>query len=320
MLGGFFTFPFHSTLHNQFIFLVILGAIFSSNFYSSILTGSIIWKPGYTLSQGTKPVGSIARGVAGNSLSDYLDYPEWPTQVKLLSTVMANAAWGNDSADSTTMKRVLPTTRILPLGSLLTNVTVPYFAVDDFKWIQDPGSVLTNEQVGLVQDFGNPSCPFFSAQGRLGLLPDQQWGPFAENNSKSMPEPHIENRTRLLVIRTKSNIQPQRCDSDGSDIPQNVGRLSIGNGDHCMVFAQVKIRAGVAHCPNCPITSQTVVEPDGRQPLQLAPDPLTSQALAISPAVSTWMIFANFGVPSPNAFPDPQHRAVELLSRSYQAS
>jgi len=325
MFGGFLKIPSHSTLCNQLVFLVILGATFSSNFYSSIISGSIAWKPGYTLSQGSKPLGNIARGAAGNSLRDYLVYSEWPTQVKLSSTVIANTAWGGDGANSTSMKRVLPNTQMLSLGSVLTNITVPYFAVDDFEWIRDPESVLTKAQLTLAWAVGDPFCPFFSSRGHLGLLPDQQWGPFKENNSYSMREPHVENRTHILVVRTKFSLPDaagQGCDSDDhSGIPQ-AGRYHIHSqdSDECLVFAWLRVRAGVALCRNCPITLPNVVEHDGNQPLQLAPDSLTSQALAMASIVSTWMIFANYGVPTLDTFPDPQHRAVEHLSRSYQAA
>ena len=334
MLGGFPSFPSHSTLGNQIVFLAVLGAIFSLNFYSSILTGSITWKPGYTLSHGSKPVTNITRGATGNSLQDFLVYNLTQTQVYFTSAIMANAAWGGGGGNLTTMKRVLPSTQLLSNGSIIHNVTIPYFAVDDFTWIKNPDSVLTKAQTDVACDVG-PSSPFSSRKGLLGLVPDNLWGPLKENDSQSMREPHVENRTRLLVIRTKwvplgadGQLTGEGCQQDGPDgldIPPDVGRhraVHPGASDECFVFAWVRVRAGVAQCQSCPITLPTVVQHDGNQnpPLRLEPDALTSQAIAISAIVGTWMILFNYGVPSPNAISDIQPRAVELLSRAYQVA
>jgi len=330
MFGGFPPFPSHSTLGNQIVFLAILSVLFSSNFYSSILTGSITWKTGYTLSHGSKPVTNITRGATGNSLQDFLVYEVTRTQVYFTSAIMANAAWGGSGANSTTMKRVLPNIQLLSNGSILSSVTIPYFAVDEFTWIKDPDSVLTKAQTDVASDVGLFS-PFTSRKGLLGLVPDNQWGPL--NDSQSMREPHIENRTRLLVIRTKwvplganGQVTGEGCEQDGPDgldIPRDVGRhraVHPGASDECFAFASVRVRAGVTRCQSCSITLPTIVEHDGNHPLQLDPDPLTSQALAISAIVGTWMILVDYGVPSHDAFPDIQRRAVELLSRSYQVA
>ncbi len=333
MFGGLPPFPSHSTLGNQVVFLAILSALFLSNFYSSILTGSITWKTGYTLSHGSKPVTNIKRGATGNSLQDFLGYEVTRTQVYFTSAIMANAAWGGDGSNSTTtMKRVLPNTQLLSNGSILSSVTIPYFAVDEFTWIKDPDSVLTKAQTNVSSDVGI-SSPFTSRKGLLGLVPDNQWGALKENDSGAMREPHIENRTRLLVIRTKwvplgsdGQVTGEGCQQDGPDgldIPRDVGRhraVHTGASDECFAFAWVHVRAGVTRCKSCPITSPTIVEHDGNHPLQLDPDPLTSQALAISALVGTWMILVDYGVPSHDTFPDIQRRAVELLSRSYQVA
>ena len=263
-------------------------------------------------------------------MQDFLVYEVTRTQVYFTSAIMANAAWGGGGANLTTMKRVLPNTQLLSNGSILHNVTIPYFAVDDFTWIKDLDAVLTKAQTNVACDVGL-SSPFTSRKGLLDLVPDNQWGP--QNDSQSMREPHVENRTCLLVIRTKwvhlgadGQVTGEGCQQDrpdGLDIPPDVGRhraVHPGASDECFVFAWLRIRAGVAQCQSCPITLPTIVEHDGNHPLQLEPDALTSQALAISALVGTWMILVDYGVPSPNAFSDIQRCTVELLSRSYQVA
>jgi len=219
------------------------------------------------------------------------------------------------------MKRVFNSAVNLPTMSTLTNITLPYFAVDAFKWIEEPNSVLTQTQKRVIDDPSNWG-PFFLAGDYLGLLPDtDHWGP---GSNRTFAEPHIVDETRILVIRTEKRPleDPKNHDCsytapDFGTIPREAGfytTFDLNVSFHC--YIAVKYRAGAAECNDCLVSSHNVIQ--NTAPLTLKPDPLTREALALAPAVATHMRLGNASIP---AFRNNvKNYSIEMLSRAYQAS
>lgn len=77
--------------------------------------------------------------------------------------------------------------------------------------------------------------------------------------------------------------------------------------------------ASAAICRNCEIVSPTVVQGhmDRVHPIS---DPLTIEALAITPSVGTHIAFSAYADPVPNYSSTYQDVAIEFVSRSYQSA
>ena len=301
-------------------FCLVQFAVFSSNFYSSALTGSITWGAEPLLIPGTVPIDQIPQFGPGSSLEDYFRYPEVVTQVVATASARANLAW--IGSKSMAMKRVLPINsgvRFLLQKTQLDNVTVPYFKVESFDWIKDPNSTLTPEQLEIINtSTADRFSPFFARSGRAGFIPDGRWGPSNESNN-SAPRQVFE--TRVLAVRSNlCNLSSTECDVGGfGTIPPDVGHILLQSGDNydCIFFANVTYQACVGLCRGCRISSWSVVDSEGGD-LQLVPDRLVEEALAITPYLSTHLLFSNYVTPCFLA--SAENRSLELMSRSFQAA
>ena len=302
-------------------FCLVQFAVFSSNFYSPTLTGSITWGPDAFFIRGTVPINSIPQSGPDSSLEYYFQYPEVITQVVATASARANLVW--IGSNSRAMKRVLPTVagmRFLRDGTKLENITLPFFKVESFEWIKDPNTTLTPGQLQIVNTTDGFS-PFFAGIGKIGFLPDDHWGPLNKTNN---PAPRHVLETRILAVRTSRRNETVRdCSAqDFGTVPSDVGYILLQSGGHndCMRFANVTYQACAAHCQHCRISSWTAVDSEGVDPqhFQLAPDRFVEEALAIVPYLSTHLLFSDYV--TPNFMDSAESRSLELISRSFQAA
>jgi len=212
---------------------------------------------------------------------------------------------------------VVPEINALSNGSLIQNITIPYFVVDKFEWIQNPNSTLTPQQIAILFPYTGYN-PYVTPVGWLALVPDQQWGPLSNPN---MTDPLSVSETRLLSLRMNSLPNNPGCVDNNPTLPADVGRYhhTVNGSDECFVFAQVTYRAGVAVCDNCPTTAPAVIQRD-QNLLTLSSDPLTAEALAITPYVGMSLMVTGWVIPSNPPFNAMQDQAVQFLSRSYQSA
>ena len=319
MLEGHPVYPKYLSKRRHFIlFSALLLVSFCLEYASPVLTGSITWKPTVAYFRSDRPVINLPVNVPGISLQQYRANPAYVLLLVATSAAMGDVTWGTSGTNSTLITRVIPDIDSLPDGSLLQNVTTPYFSVDAFEWIQDPNSTLTTEQKTILFNYTGYS-PYVTSGGWLGLIPDQQWGPLSNEN---MTEPLSVSETRVLSLRTKfASSGNSGCQGDEDTIPPEVGRYhySVNGSDECFVFARLTYRAGVALCNKCASTSPAVIQSDIKR-LTLAPDPLTAEALAISPYVGMNLMVTGWALPPDPPFKTAKERATEFLSRSYQAA
>jgi hypothetical protein len=306
---------------------ITLFATFAIDYFSAALTGSLIWEATDRLIPGSVPLTAIQRGISGADLTSYFTNSFDQTRIVALGSASANLAWvalqpnptlATITEPSTTIRRIISGTQYLPTNSTLANVTIPYFTVDAFEWIQDPDSILTAKQIPLFLDYSQYS-PYFSDRGIGGLLPDSQWGP---TNTPRLGDPQIVSETRLFTFRVSRTYAsgngscPQNYMVDpGSQINLHEYLVTDDYYD-CFAIANVTYRAGAAMCQNCKLISPTVVE--AQAPLSLIPDSFTSLALALAPSLGTNLIFTNYSIPQ--NYGTRKNLAIELTSQAYEAA
>jgi len=140
------------------------------------------------------------------------------------------------------------------------------------------------------------------------------------------PDPTNVSESRILSIRVLSPTD-QNCTSPYPDsfIPSNVNfypTLTTNSTRYsCFAFANVTYTAGGADCQNCKIVSPAVVEGniDGKN-LQPVPDPLTVEALAITPSVGTHTLLTVFADVTTDVSTPLNSLAIEFVSRAYQSA
>jgi len=295
-------------------------AILTSAFSSSVISGSVTWKPAtkYLLGPPIEiPLGQTRDPVysphSTTLLDSFIGY----------SVIIYSIFY--DNSVSSSMHRLIPSYvrlgSLLPNGSRFEELTVPYFAVDAFEWIKDPNSMLSPHQLNASTLF-NTTGPRIMTMRKFALIPDENWGP----SDRVFPEPLIISESRILVI-SGSQISSQ-CNSSsfgilGSTIPTDVQpyMATLGHVPSCFVFANVTYRAGAACCRRCHLSGPSVIQDVGDvRDLQLVEDSVTSVALALAPYLSTSIVDIDYAIPFGPAFPTMQALSIELLSRSYQVT
>ena len=308
--------PSHFALkRHYFVFSLLLMANFILDFSSTILSGSITWKPTLDLVPSDRALSDVPHNKPGSTLETYR---RDPNTIVATSVAMGDVTWGTLGTNSTWMTRVLQTVNLLSNGSTLHNITLPFFFVDNFEWIKDPDATLTSQQKALLIDNVSYNPHVMQVNNSQGLIPDVRWGPLTTNVT---PEPRVVSETRILSLRLQPG--PRGCDiPHEAQIPSDVNQYHhlYNTTEECFVFAQVTYRAGVALCADCLLTAPAVIQ-QSPYSLTLLPDSLTEEALAIAPHVGTTLLSSAWAYPpEEQPFPKVQDRAGEFLSRSYQSA
>ena len=320
------------------IAIIILFSI-PSNLSSPILTGSITWRPVEYHVSGLIPVEGIAVATDGMNWDFYTKYTSaLSTPILQQGAAFADMSWGRDNNSAiaaSSMKRVLPSTQNVPIGSILDNVTVPYFIVDEFTWTPDQSAPAAF--TAAILNSTNPTTfnPFLDAEGPyVALLPDgKKFGPSLADDAP-FPNPTIVSKTTSLMVlvdRIFNSTNTTACSHTGTlyfgDVPPELtlypyfqaatppDNPSVTN---CQTYANITYRAGVATCTECIFSDQTVVEffydndtlPD---PL---PDAMTELALTLTPMLGKFMLLGNMTLVSP--YNNINNFVTQVVSRSYQ--
>ena len=288
---------------NVFLAYLIILTCFGMDYFSSILTGSVTWQLSSIMVEGSVPLTNITQGIPGTDISTYRSRSVLVSNAIEGGAALGLVSWGFLSTDTSKLpipsnitRRTItrfPANRIqrLPIGSTLDSIRLPYFRMDKFEYIMDPDATLTSQQKLLLND-SSVYNPYNNDQGLVALLPDTSWGPGYEPN---LPDPVNVTEFRILSIKV-----PQRspripsCNSPfpASAMPSNVNfyRTLTANSTYhsCFAFANVTYTACSAICQDCMIVSPAVVEANmSSANLQPVPDPLTIEALAITPLIAT---------------------------------
>jgi len=227
-------------------------------YFSSVVTGSITWVPSYVHVPSTHPFTGITRGALNDSLAQYKAYIEtYIADSSSSALAAATIIWGWSGAGETDsgleyMQCVLAHGEVLTVESLVQNVTMPFFAVGKFEWLQYYETELTTAELGVnLYDNLGPFKYHVNQSAQLGFLPHGDWG---TNRSISfLPQVSLlVSETRTLVMRPP----PAYCDmlpkakrcKDNDTIPANVKRRfeAVGPWCDCFVYARVAYRTAEA--------------------------------------------------------------------------
>ena len=323
---------------NVFLAYLIIFTCFGMDYFSSILTGSITWQLSSIRVEGLVPLMNITQGIPGGDISAYRN-----RSVFVLDAIQGGVAfdlvsWGTLNTDSSKLpipsnitRRAISqladtqTIQSLPIGSTLDSIRLPYFKVDMFEYITDPGATLTSQQKSLLND-SSIYNPYTNDQGIAAFLPDTSWGPGSDPN---LPGPVSVTESRILSIQVLKVSPPDPiCNSPypASYIPSSVNfylTLTANSTYYsCFAFANVTYTAGGAICQDCIIVSPAIVEGNVySENLQPVPDPLTVEALAIAPSVAAQSLLTGFiDVSSGSAGTSLQSLVMEFVSRAYQSA
>jgi hypothetical protein len=330
---------------NVFLVHLIIFTCFGMDYFSSILTGSVTWKLSSIMVEGSVPVANIKQGIAGDDISFYRNGSFFVSAAIEGGAAFDLVSWGTLNTDSSKPNSNLPipsnitrraiiqsadiqTIQNLPIDSTLDSIRMPYFTVDKFEYITDPDASLTSQQKLLLND-SSVYNPYNNNQGFAAFLPDTSWGPGSDPN---LPDPITVTESRILSIQVL--LAPLSDPSCNSSFPASYMLSGVNfyltlttNSTYysCFAFANVTYTAGGAICQDCKIISPAVVEGNLYSAnLQPVPDPLTIEALAITPSVAAHSLLTGFTDVSSGASNSVetslQSYAIEFVSRGYQCA
>ena len=293
---------------NVFLVYLIIFTCFGMDYFSAILTGSVTWQPSFVMVRGSAPLTNIPQGIAGFNISSYRNPSvSGPTTAIEGGGSFESVSYGNLNTNSlnlpitfSTMRRPIiqlegfTTIEYVPIGSTLDSIRLPYFTVETFEYITDPDATLTSQQKSLLSDSSvyNPFNNDDAYDVQAAFLPDTYWGP---GSDPTLPDPVIVTESRIVAMQILLNTTI--CNNyTASDIPSNVKfypALTTNSTSYsCFAFANVTYTAGAVIYQDGVIVSPAVVEGDVAN-LQPVPDPLTIEALAITPAVAGFYSLIN---------------------------
>ena len=326
---------------NVFLAYLIIFTCFGMDYFSSILTGSVTWQLSSIMVEGSVPLMYTPQGIPEADISAYRNSSVLVSNAIEGGAALELVSWGNLNTNSSNLPIPTNITRrtiiqwaniqtidYLPIGSTLDFIRLPYFRVDNFEYITDPDATLTSQQLSLLND-SSVYNPYSNDQGLAAFLPDIGWGPGSDPN---LPDPVNVSESRILSIRLIGTLSSPNCSLTypESFIPSSVNfypTLTFNSTYYsCFAFANVTYTAGAATCQNCMIVSPAVVEGMIYSPnLQPVPDPLTIEALAITPLVATHTlltVFTDFSSSNVSNGVESyvESYVIEFVSRAYQSA
>ncbi|CAE6445876.1 unnamed protein product [Rhizoctonia solani] len=306
-----------------FLIGTFLLASMLSGLVSPLLTGSIYWAPSNQLAWNLPtPPAEVTNSDFSIQWENYKNNTPSRSVVIQKGLGMVNIGWGRD-IEQGTLKRVIPSLSDLAIDSTVENVTLPYFAMHNLEWISNPEESLTKDERNFttlnqkMADF-SPTGTFTLDLGSVVLIPSESWssdsGPITSNTTVT--------DTRLLMLYHSFNVtalnesQPMR--SIFYRLPPNMGIVSQENKVYS--FARVSFSAGVGRCEEnkCIISAPLTVQ--NNTFINLQPDRLTQQSLALAPSVAQFLSSVNSSIPFPLNGTRIDDYIEAVLVRSYSGA
>ena len=324
---------------NVFLAYLIIFTCFGMDYSPSILTGSVTWQASFIKVKGSVPLMNITQGIPGTDISYYRNASFYVSAAIEGGAALELVSWGLNTNSSNlpipsniTRRAIIQsennqTIQNLLVNSTLDSIRLPYFRVDKFEYITDPDATLTSKQKLLLND-SSVYNPYSNDQGLAAFLPDTSWGPGFVRN---LPDPVNVSESRILSILLFPATSPN-CSSTfiESFIPSSVNfypTLTTNSTYYsCFAFANVTYVAGAAICQDCTIIAPAVVEGNvSSTNLRRVADPLTIEALAITPSVASHTLLTTFADFSSSNLTNGvesyvESYVIEFVSRAYQAA
>ncbi|KAG8830872.1 hypothetical protein FRC17_004136 [Serendipita sp. 399] len=305
----------------------------SSELYSPILNGSISWETVTSIG----PKGDVLKGIS-QSWSSWMwriprrDYSVVVRAVILVMTGLVNARQVYDTSHTSDLWRVVDVARDLPINSTLANITLPFFVIDSFEWINDPDNTL-DPTILNVTESGSGLLNYTSSvnpmddspyAGTLALIPKTG----VNTTTIDVLQPTTVTGSYYVVMNMGISLRGQTCEQQTGqwydDVPvdlkyharylgyTNSGGI-IGKYFYCLAFARVFLRAGVGQCTNCQITSRFTLRNETE--MELLEDIMTEPAFHVMPEVSIMLGLANRTLLAPQMGLD--RYIIDTLTQAY---
>ncbi|KAK0623834.1 hypothetical protein B0T14DRAFT_565153 [Immersiella caudata] len=294
----------------------ICAILLPSQVAAPIASGSVSWIPKTISSPSLQPLRNVPVPGPGYHWDWYQMYPAVRSTLVLRSAAYAtmiaaqmNSAehvLGGGSAKVPAWRSV-PSAEGLPLKSTVDNITIPYFTIHGWEWIQDV-SLLPDPLLAAVVGQGmlnmtNEENPLQDPiEGNAALLRTEPWRQSTklEDGHYRYPSPRTLAAETMYLAVLVQRIPGDTCrptsDTFGELVPHLVqhakssflGIPHSNNHTDCYIFASFSITAGSQTCSRCSVShpstvvSTTAARPPGFQP---DPDPLITETLAMLPEV-----------------------------------
>jgi hypothetical protein len=296
----------------RLIAIMVLILVWPAQFTNPIANGSISWIPSIAYETTTTSISFNTPSSPSNALSWYYRFPNSRDSLVKASAGRANLALMALS-NVTGASLVPPAQRMVlnlnsyPTQSVIKNVTVPVFKIEEFEWISNvtelPEGILEavqHSQSGYL-NISKYTGPLEQAiAGTSALLKDEAWR--APSDLKLHPaEPLIseERYAAAFVSRYWNQGNPAKygCHSAESvfdPLPEHVELINNfwnNNYSDCIAVAKIKVSAGVTLClqenlptsanSNCLLASGVILAKNAK----VSADVLIPDVLAAMPEV-----------------------------------
>jgi hypothetical protein len=306
-----------------FLIGTFLLASILSGFVSPLLTGSIYWSPSSQLVNNSDPTIGPAKVLHRSFSARWESYQRNEASRLVIvqrAAGMVGLAWGRD-VDRGIFRRVVPSLDQLAINSTVENVTLPYFAVHNLEWISKPYESLGKHErsIETIHHKMSKLSPLGIAFSTGAVLMTHRTNWTNSNDSKAIHSNEKITDTRTLVLyhgfNTTAVDKSQPISSISSGLPPNMGILIEGGKIYSL--ARVTFSAGVGQCRqhNCLVSSLSTVQ--NSTPIELQPDHLTIQSLALAPLVAQLILNGNTSVPLPINGSRINDYVEAVLVRSY---
>ncbi|KAK5655240.1 hypothetical protein OQA88_5807 [Cercophora sp. LCS_1] len=293
----------------------ICAILLPSQVAAPIASGSVSWIPNTISSPSLQPLRGVTVPGPGYRWDWYQTYPAVRRTLVLRSAAYATmiAAQMNsaghrlegDGGGKVPAWRRVPSAEGLSRKSTVDNITIPYFTIQGWEWIQNvsllPNSIL-NAVVGqgTLNITGEDNPLQDPIEGNAALLQTEPWRQSTkpEDGHYRYPSPRTlaaENMyLAVLVQRIPGDSCRPNSDTFGDLAPHLVpdtkscflSNPHTNNHTDCYMFASFSATAGSQICRHCSVSyPSTVASTAAAQTPDLDPDPLIAETLAMLPEV-----------------------------------
>ncbi len=315
---------------------LVLLLLLPSQAIAPLVTGSITWVPSVEYIPGIKPLDGISESRQQGWWQNFRFSPDFRFETVLRAAAVGGRAWvdsaqGNVSGvDGWNARRMVTSAGNLQTDTELASITLPYFKIDQFRWVQQGESfntALLNEVVDttylLVSNTFNPILRYM--KGSIALVPNTSWqssNPTANITEYPFPAPTLVTQQEYLVlVQTDYNLTdpcPTVSPSFGNLPPGGVlFHWNSPNVGVCLLLGMATVTAGAGVYDSTRIIAPLIVAGD-TQTVTPVPDPMTETAIWMMPEVLGNMINLNISLPA--TYDNVDVYVPDVLNRAFNGA
>ncbi|KAH7325505.1 hypothetical protein B0J17DRAFT_632970 [Rhizoctonia solani] len=179
--------------------------------------------------------------------------------------------WGRDPKNEV-LKQFVPELSAVEIGSIITNITLPYFTVQSIEWRIKVASA---------------GCPS-DELGALELIPDTPWSNQTELNPSKVSKRSLMQQYVAETLSSTISCADDWNNTITFNLSSNRGIYQEERTPQCYRFAWVTYTSGMSICHNCRLAAYATVQNDFA--LEVMEDLVTEQASRLMPSVTALML------------------------------